>query len=67
MENQQWECQKCGRVGGFILMGGGFIMCSVCGTWHVVTASGLVHRVGRSTPELLPFCHTQSFHIEVLK
>jgi len=55
MSNEQWVCQKCGKVGDFICLGGGFIMCSVCGTWHAVTASGQVNRVGESTPELLPF------------
>lgn len=64
MSHDQWVCQRCGKVGGFILMGLGFVMCGGCGAWHVVTASGKVHRVGRATPELLPFCHTQSFHVE---
>lgn len=59
MLSEQWVCQKCSRVGGFILMGRGFIMCSGCGAWHVVTGSGQLHRVGRATPELLPFVPEQ--------
>ena len=55
MSSNLWVCQKCGHRGDFQLMGKGFIMCTTCGTWHVVTASGEVHRVGKSTPELLPF------------
>ena len=56
MSGEQWVCQQCGRVGRFVLMGKGFIMCSGCGTWHLVSASGRINRVGRSTPWLLTFC-----------
>ena len=55
MSNKEWVCQRCGKVGGFILVGKGFIMCGRCGAWCVVTASGKVNPVGESTPEFLPF------------
>ena len=54
---EQWDCQKCGRKGGFKLMGKGFIMCTGCGTWHIVSSSGQVHRVGESTPWLIGWLH----------
>jgi len=55
MLNEKWQCHRCGRVGGFILRGSGWIVCSGCGQWHVVTASGKVQSVGRADPWLLPF------------
>lgn len=55
MSTESWVCQRCGKVGGFHLMGDGFIMCPACGAWHVITASNKVLAVGKRTPELLPF------------
>lgn len=54
MSANQWKCTKCGKVGGFGLLGGGFIMCTSCGAWYCVLPNGQLLRVGRTTPQLLP-------------
>lgn len=67
MLSSQWKCLKCGRVGDFACLGNGFILCRGCGAVHCVPASGVIFTVGRSVPELLPFCRSQTFHVEVVR
>ena len=56
MLNSQWVCRCCGRVGGFRLLGRGFIICSGCGTVHVVPASGAIYPIGKKEPVLAHWC-----------
>jgi len=55
MLSSQWVCQRCGRVGGFRLLGSGFIVCSGCGQVHVVPGSGRIYPVGKREPMLVGF------------
>ncbi len=55
MESNQWVCERCGKVGGFILRGSGWIICAGCGQWHIVSASGSVQKVGKAEPAVLSF------------
>ena len=55
MPNEQLVCQKCGKVGGFFVRGGGWIICPSCGQWHMVPVSGKIFKVGKAEPWLLPF------------
>ena len=43
MSSSQWQCHRCGRVGGFILLGEGLVQCSGCGLIHFVAWGGQLH------------------------
>ena len=43
MDQEQWQCHKCGKVGGFILLGKGMVKCSGCGAIHFVMMTGQLH------------------------
>jgi len=46
MSSNQWQCHRCGRVGGFILLGGGLVKCESCGAVHFVTWGNQLHPAG---------------------
>lgn len=56
MLSSQWVCQRCRKEGEFRKLGAGFVVCSGCGTVHVVTGSGQFHSVGGREPQLLTMC-----------
>jgi len=43
MSSSQWQCQSCGRVDGFKLLGVGFVVCTGCGRLHIVGPDGKLH------------------------
>lgn len=53
MPDNQWVCQKCGKKGGFTLMGYGFIACEGCGAWYLVKFSGELLYIPGDTPNLV--------------
>jgi len=38
--DNQWVCRCCGHKGDFLLLGKGFIRCSMCGSGHFVSLDG---------------------------